>query len=289
MTCSICQSKNVQFKFDFTDKLKIFSCSSCGVEFLNPQLSDSEITELYSETYYKSWGIEGAEENESSRQMKIATFLLRLELIKKYRNSGKVLDVGCATGYFLEAAKMNHYDVFGVELSEYSSNIAKSKFGNEAIFNGKLEDCHFSPGMFDAITMFDLIEHVRSPEQTLKDAAKLLADDGIILITTPNNNSISNKVMDKKWTHYKKEHFFYFDIQSLTYIAQKANLQVVYSEHSKKALNLKYLHTQFNVYKHRLFTPLVNGLCAIFPNSMLHKNFHISIGEITVVLKKNKA
>lgn len=289
MNCTICQSNQAKFKFDFTDKLKIFSCSFCGVEFLNPQLSDEEITELYSETYYKAWGIEGAKENESSRQMKIDTFLLRLQLIQKYITAGKILDVGCATGYFLEAAKTLNYQTYGVELSEYSSSIAKTKFGKENIFNGKLEACTFEKGMFDAITMFDLIEHVRSPEQTLKDASALLSDQGIILITTPHNKSFSNKIMGKKWTHYKKEHFFYFDLKSLNFIAQKANLKVVYSEHSKKALNLRYLHTQFNVYKHRLFTPLVNILCAILPNAVLDKNFHISIGEITVILKKNKA
>ncbi len=286
MICNICNSEKTKPLFNLSLSHKIFSCSNCGVQFMYPQLNDKEINTLYSETYYKSWGIAGTTENESSRQMKIATFLLRLKLINKYVLAGKVLDVGCATGYFLEAAITLNYEPYGIELSEYSSSIAKNKFGNSAIFNGKLENCNFDDNMFDIISMFDLIEHVRSPYQTLIKTSALLNTNGIIIITTPNNSSISNKLMGKKWTHYKLEHFYYFNLKSLTSLAEQCALKIIYSENSKKALNLNYLHTQLNVYKHWLFTPVINFLCFILPNKIINRNFHISIGEITVVLKK---
>ena len=286
MNCSICKSHSTELEFKFTEKLHIFSCSNCGVHYLHPQLSDAEITELYSENYYKAWGVEGNKENEGARQMKIATFLLRLQLIKKFVPSGNILDIGCATGYFLEAAKTLHYEVYGIELSEYSSSIAKAKFGEDSIFNGKLEDSKFTPGFFQIITMFDLIEHVRSPEETLLNASKLLDKTGAIVITTPNVSSISNFVMGKRWAHYKKEHFFYFNLKSLRYLSKKTKLEIAYSEKSKKALNLNYLHTQFNVYKHPLLTPLINFICFVLPKSFVQKNFYFGIGELTVVLKR---
>jgi 2-polyprenyl-3-methyl-5-hydroxy-6-metoxy-1,4-benzoquinol methylase len=254
---------------------------------MDPQLSDAEITELYSEQYYKSWGISGESENESSKQMKIATFLLRLETIKNYITKGKVLDIGCATGFFLEAAQSSGFEPYGIELSEYSSSIAKKKFGNDSVFNGKLEDCRFADGMFNVISMFDLIEHVRVPRETLAHAGKLLDKNGIIIITTPDCKSTSNKRMGKKWTHYKKEHFYYFDLESLKYIARQCNMNIIYHESSKKALNIDYLHTQLNVYKHWFMTPVINILRFVLPKSLTRKNFHIGIGEITVVMKKN--
>ena len=286
MICKVCGSTEAHHKFNLTEKLEIFSCKNCEVLFMEPQLNDEEITLLYSELYYKSWGISGDSENEVSKQMKIDTFLLRLQEIKKYVPTGKVLDIGCATGFFLEAARSLGYDPYGIELSEYSSNIAKRKFGKEAIFNGKLEDCDFKPEFFDVITMFDLIEHVRIPSEVLADAARLLKPNGIIMITTPDNKSLSNKLMGRRWTHYKKEHFYYFDHQSLDYIAKKNNLEILLSESSKKALNIEYLHTQLNVYKHWLFTPVINLAHFILPKSAAKKNFHLAIGEITVVLKK---
>lgn len=286
MVCNLCGSDKVTRKFNLTDTLGVFACGSCTVEFMDPQLTDTEINELYSEQYYKSWGIAGDTENESSKQMKIATFLLRLKQVKKYAARGNALDIGCATGFYLEAAREQGYVPYGIELSDYSSAIAKKKFGTESVFNGKLEDSTFPPGMFSVISMFDLIEHVRVPAQTLADAKKLLKDDGIIVITTPDNDSVSNKIMGRKWTHYKKEHFYYFNLHSLRYIAQQNNLEVAYYERSKKALNIDYLHTQLNVYKHWLLTPVINATRALLPKSVSSANFYIGIGEITVILKK---
>lgn len=252
---------------------------------MDPQLSDSEILTLYSENYYSSWGVSGEQENESSKQMKIATFLLRLKLIQSFVQKGKVLDIGCATGFFLEAAQAKGYDPYGIEISEYSSAFAKKKFGSTHVFNGKLEDCAFEQGFFDVISMFDLIEHVRVPSETIALSKKLLSPNGIIIITTPNNSSISNKIMRKKWTHYKKEHFYYLNHSSLEYLALQNNMEIIHSERSNKALNIDYLHTQFNVYKHWLFTPVINIVFRLLPKKISKMNFYISIGEITVILK----
>jgi 2-polyprenyl-3-methyl-5-hydroxy-6-metoxy-1,4-benzoquinol methylase len=218
--------------------------------------------------------------------MKIATFLRQLKYIRQFVNSGKALDIGCATGYFLEAAQSQGFDPYGIELSEYSASIAKRKFGDHKIFNGKLEDCDFKPEQFASISMFDLLEHVRSPLQTLTKAAELLDKNGVILVTTPDNSSFSNKLMGKKWTHYKLEHFFYFNSKSLHLLAQQSGLKVAGEWKSKKALNLLYLRTQLNVYKHWLLTPAINFLCFILPAKLVRKNFYISIGEITVAFRK---
>jgi SAM-dependent methyltransferase len=286
MNCTVCGSPNVKLKFDLTPDRQIFCCQKCEVEFLFPQLNDEDLKKLYSENYYLAWGISGKEENESTKQMKIATFELRLALINRFVAKGKILDVGCATGYFLEAAKERGYDPYGVEFSEYSSGIAKIKFGKNNVFFGTLEASNFNREMFDVIAMSDLIEHVRIPEETLSKATALLNKNGVIMIMTPDSHSLSNKVMGKKWTHYKLEHFFYFNKPSIHILAEKCGLKVVHFEKSKKALNIEYLHTQYNVYKHWLLTPSVNILHFILPVRLCCKNFYFSIGEMVVILKK---
>jgi 2-polyprenyl-3-methyl-5-hydroxy-6-metoxy-1,4-benzoquinol methylase len=286
MNCNICSGEKVNLKFRLDDHHSVYSCKGCGVEFMDPQLSDLELTELYSESYYASWGIAGRSENESSRQMKMATFDLRLDLAAKYLNPNTVLDIGCATGYFLEAAKKRGIEPYGIELSQYSSDICKKKFGEQRIFCGTLEESSFPPASFDLISMFDLIEHVRVPAATLGKAAELLNENGLIIITTPHNKSISNKVMGRKWTHYKKEHFYYFDLSSLEHIAEQNRLSVIYHEHSKKCLNIDYLHTQFKAYPHWLLTPVIKAVFKLCPTSLRKKNFRVGIGEITVLLKK---
>ena len=96
--CKICGSLTNR-NFSFLSG-RIYKCDHCGVEFLVPQLTDEAISQLYSKTYYKAWGIgQGAES--SLALMKKNTAGLRLHLIKKYVTTGKLLDVGCATGFFM--------------------------------------------------------------------------------------------------------------------------------------------------------------------------------------------
>lgn len=287
MHCPLCGATPVRIKYSIDTEHNIIYCSQCTVQFLSPQLSDEALQQLYSENYYSSWGIKGQEENDSTRQMKIATFSLRMDLIKQFRSGGKVLDIGCATGYFLELSTKEGFEPYGVEISAYAAQIAKSKFGAANIFVGTLEQCSFPNRYFDVIAMSDLIEHVRDPIQTLSKAASLLKDDGVILIMTPNTGSLSRVIMGKKWTHYKLEHFFYFNRLSMNFLANKCKLEAGYFERSKKALNLDYLHTQFKTYKHWLLTPLTNIAHSILPQRVNAHNFHIAIGEMVVILKKS--
>ena len=135
--------------------------------------------------------------------------------------------------------------------------------------------------------MSDLIEHVRVPAETLTRAAALLTDGGVIMIMTPDTGTLSNKVMGRRWTHYKPEHFFYFNRRSMNWLAEKCGLQVAYYERSRKALNIDYLHTQLNVYRHWLLTPLISTLHRLLPAKMTALNFYFSIGEMVVILKRS--
>jgi 2-polyprenyl-3-methyl-5-hydroxy-6-metoxy-1,4-benzoquinol methylase len=289
MVCNNCKSSKVKKKFDITAQHQIWFCLNCNVQFLYPQLNEIALQKLYSENYYKAWGIEGEADNQITKKMKIATFQLRIDLIRHYINKGKVLDVGCATGYFLEIAQKNGFEVFGVEFSNYSSTIAQKMFGEKNIFCGTIEQCGFVDDNFDVITMSDLIEHVRIPSQTLLKASALLKKDGLIMIMTPDHDSLSNYMMGKRWIHYKLEHFFYFNRKSINYTASSCGLELIHYERSQKALNIDYLHTQLNVYKHWLMTPLCNILQFVLPKKITAKNFYIAIGEMVVILKKKKS
>jgi len=287
MVCPLCSSDSTQKRFSLTQENSIFCCKNCELEFLSPQLDDAVLKKLYSESYYTPWGLAGSSENEELKKMKIATFNLRLDLAKTIRSSGNLLDIGCATGYLLEAAKEKGFEPYGVEFSEYSASIANQKFGAERIFNGILEDSKFNSGFFDVISMFDLIEHVRIPQVILEKASSILNKDGVIIISTPDIGSISNKIMGQKWTHYKLEHFYYFNKRSMNLLAKKSNLKVIHYERSKKALNLSYLNSQFKTYKHWLFSPLISIINVITTENFKNKNFYLPIGEMTVMLKKN--
>ncbi len=286
MDCPICHSTTVETKHSIKNGNAVLRCEQCSTEFLFPQLNDEALQQLYSESYYTAWGLQGDADNEATRQMKMATFGRHLNLLARLGKQGRLLDVGCATGYLLEAAQVNNWAPYGVEYAAWAAAIAQKKFGNEAIFNGTLEQCSFPENFFDAIVMSDLIEHVRRPQETLLKAKTLLKDDGLLLIVTPDTAALSNRLMGKRWTHYKPEHFFYFNHRSFQYLARESGWEIIHYAKATKALNIDYLHTQFKVYSHRLLTPLVNTIHSLLPQRAGKRNVFLSIGEMVLVLKK---
>lgn len=286
--CTNCSSPQVASLWLVRDSAdyRLYFCQSCNVRFIAPQPSDEFLGSLYTKTYYDAWGYE--ENSQNVRAMKMATFMLRLRQIKRFKLEGKVLDVGCATGFFLEAAQKEGFEPYGVEFSMFSSSVAKKKFGDEAIYNGVLEDSQFPDGSFDVIAMSDLLEHVKTPQAVMAKAAALLKPDGIIMVMTPDTGSLTHRLMGEKWVHYKIEHLFYFNTQALEMLANEHQLELVRVEPAKKSLTLDYLHCQFEVYPHWLLTPLLRVANKLLPASLRHKHLYFTIGEMVAILRKRQ-
>lgn len=155
------------------EERKIVKCPKCDLEFIYNQPSFEEIKNIYSNEYYKAWGMESGENTEVA-SMKKSTFADMLKKILPYKNSGNILDIGTASGFLLEEANKLGFEPYGIELSEYSSSIAKRKFSEDRIYNGTLETSPFKENFFDIITMCDFLEHSQNPINILNISHKLL-------------------------------------------------------------------------------------------------------------------
>lgn len=146
-----------------------------------------------------------------------------LPLINKILPKGKILDVGCATGEFLSVARDFGYSVEGLELSKWSSEIAKKK--NIKIFRKTLKALatHYS-NKYDIITLFGVIEHFENPKKEIQNIVKLLKPGGLVVIWTGDINSISSKILRHDWWYWQGQHIQYFSQRSLTLLAKKYGL-----------------------------------------------------------------
>ncbi|HAN00663.1 MAG TPA: class I SAM-dependent methyltransferase [Marinilabiliales bacterium] len=284
MNCTICTHPGTKPKYNLPYSI-LFECGHCKTQFLSPQPTEHRLTEIYSRDYYTSWGVNN-QGFDLVRKMKYQTATSYLKKIKKIKPEGKLLDIGCAFGFFLEAARDEGFEPFGIEFSKFSSDYAKKNISNDHVHCGTIENSPFPNQYFDVITMFDLIEHTRQPIVTFQTSVARLKQDGLIVITTPDTGSWSNKLLGKKWLHYKEEHLFYFNRKSLNVIAAKAGLQIVHTESCKKTFNLNYVFTQFAIYKLPVISRMFKGLAKIIPDSWQHKTFGFAIGELLVILKK---
>lgn len=284
LCCPLCGASDAPLRYQ-QHSLPIRQCC-CGMVFLSPQPDDEQLREMYRSDYYKSWGIAG-NDDESTRVMKQGTFVRRMKRLAGLVPIGRVLDVGCATGYFLEVAAAAGWEVFGVELSDYASELARRTFGDH-VFNGTLEQAHYPDGYFDLVTLSDLLEHVPDPRPFLSEVRRLLRPDGMLMIVTPDVTSLSARLMGGRWSHYKQEHLHYFSPETLMRLLSESGFSVVLKGAAAKILNCSYVANQFRVYPHFLMTPLCRIVDTLLPASLKEWNFPVYCGEMLVMARNGR-
>ena len=266
-------------------RLALRTCGRCGFSWQDPMPTSQWLEALYLGDYYKPWKL--AEREEEVRRIKRATFSGWLERIEKgLGRRGRLLDLGCAGGFLLEAAQERGWEVFGVELS-HAAEAAQKKFG-AAVKQGRLADARFPDAHFDAVTMFDFIEHLEDRNQDLAEVRRVLRDDGVLALSTPNVDSATRRLMGRRWSHYKEEHLVYFSTESLELSLGQAGFSVVELGPARKVLDLAYAASQFEQYPHPVVTPILRRLTAVLPASWMRRPFGFTLGESFVIARKSR-
>ena len=177
------------------ETLDMVRCSGCGLIFVNPQphFFKEEMKKLYDREYFnKGYMRFYGEEKEDRVVQSNEPFSYRLDLIERYKKPGRILDIGCATGGFLNLAKERGWETFGVEISDYAADLAIQKH-HLNVFKGLLEEAHFKEGYFDIICASDIVEHVNDPRGFIGEVRRVLADDGLLYLAFPNAESFYYK------------------------------------------------------------------------------------------------
>lgn len=242
MNCKTCGSSAIG-DYLRSDLGTILRCTSCAAVFLPPERHESPAESLYSQDYFKEregyFFHDGVVDGSGRESAHVADFRAGLALIEAHGlESGSLLDVGCATGSFLSLAQAKGWQCRGVEVSAFAAAQARERTGCE-IFCGKLEDAPFGAGTFDVITMWDLLEHLPDPVQGLEKARRLLKPSGLLLVNTPNENSLLRRVArflyrgSGGWITapvnrlYHRYHLYYFSADTLGVLFPRAGFELV--------------------------------------------------------------
>ena len=139
--------------------------------------------------------------------------------------SGRVLDIGSGYGFFRVALGDAGYDHDGLEVSEFARAVASASYGLST-YSGTLEE-HWQQweARYDAVTLFDLIEHLEDPVEFLRQVAHVLRPGGVVGVKTPNINCPEAEVFGPHYHSLKREHLAYFSVASLTAAAAAAGLE----------------------------------------------------------------
>ena len=184
-TCPVCQDPNLIFfvkKYEF----KMDKCENCGLIFCNPYPSKQQIYHYYNSAMKKF-------ENNfflKSFENRLNIFYPRIDLIKKYRKSGKILDIGSSIGVFLEALNRveHNFRLTCCDIDKDSCDKLKNRYPKIDVINSDFVDIEKKPD-YDIITMWDTVEHIVDQNLLFDSVKKMLRKDGLFFFSTPNTDS----------------------------------------------------------------------------------------------------
>jgi len=224
---------------DEPSKDQIVKCKNCRLIYVNPRITPEKIIEGYSE---------GSDEKFISQAKgREKTFNRALKVVEKYVRIGKLLDIGTAGGSFLAAAKKRGWQVNGIEPNKWLCDWGKKNYGIE-IKQGTLEKNNFEAGSFDLVTLWDVLEHVPDPTDTLTRVNKLLKMNGSLVVNYPDIDSSVAKLMKRKWVFILTVHLFYFTPTTIRKLLEKCGFEVIIIKKHWQTLQLGYLASRFEPY-----------------------------------------
>ena len=228
VNCNLCGSNDAT-TLEQEEPLALVKCRRCGLIYVNPQPSKQELFKHYGqENYYAEWL---GEQFQARKKM----WQRRFRKIQTLKAPGRLLDVGCGSGIFLDEVKIHGWQVWGTEVSEFAVKHARDTFGIE-VFKGELPDARFSDESFDVITIWHVLEHTKDPFNTLKEVRRILKSDGVVIIAVPNVHcylyNIAYTLIKLRrpkllYLDSKEIHLYHFHTGTLKRMLEKGGLSTV--------------------------------------------------------------
>ncbi|MEE9361247.1 MAG: class I SAM-dependent methyltransferase [Cellulophaga sp.] len=240
----------------------IVQCNNCGVTFSNPQI----------EIDYKSHSkyIQNHLKNEVGRRK---TAQWRIEQIKKYCESGRLFEIGCSAGLFIDEARKAGFDVSGSELNKDAVSYARKELDltvHDKVDLSKINN----EKKWDVIVMFNLLEHIPKPMEFLSYVTEnMLSENGIMVIEVPHIFTLHSKIAGTKGQHLSMAHYFYYSAKIMENLIDKIGFNILDKQWGKRVYTIG---TSFEIVlrRHKWLKTLCSKLLKI---TGLYKK-HVAIG-----------
>jgi SAM-dependent methyltransferase len=221
--CPICGG-SASVPFFAKNGYAIVRCETCSILYVSPTPSDAELEAHYQNpAYYEGEEDQGYRSYADMKKALRPHFAHRLRVMDAHLPSrGRLLDFGCAAGYFLEMARADGWQIAGVELATDMARQASDRLGIQIA--ASLDALNGND--FDAITLWEVIEHLPRPMEQLRQLYERLRPGGLLMLSTPNNGHWQAVREPEAWTSYRPpSHLLYFSSRTLQDTLQRAGLE----------------------------------------------------------------
>lgn len=231
-TCPVCDESRIELFGEIKDHFltretfHLSKCEHCGFLFTNPRPEKTDLGKYYqSEEYF----------SHSKKKKGLISFLYnsvknyalqqKYRLITKHKKSGRILDIGCATGEFLHHFKTRGWQTMGIEPADQPRNFAIENYGLEVKPEESISN--LEPESFDVITMWHVLEHVPDLNTRIKQIYRLLKPDGFLLIALPNYLSWEARHYKTYWAGYDvPRHLYHFTPDTISLLLKKYSFTI---------------------------------------------------------------
>lgn len=217
----------------------IVKCNHCGLIYANPRPRAEEVIDGYSSAIDEIYV--------GAAAGRTGTFRRCVELVDKYAARGKLLDVGCAAGFFVKAASDAGWDAMGVEPCRWLANYGINELGVK-VLPLTLSEAKFPDHSFDVVTIWDVLEHVPDPLAELHEIFRILRPGGLFMVNYPDAGTWQAKLAGKHWWFYLSVHLTYFTRDTVQAMMRKAGFGDFVIRPHYQSLELGHLMKMVGLY-----------------------------------------
>ena len=275
LSCPACRQDTTHRLLYSKNGCDILQCAECGLG--RAQASGFDPGSYYTGDYFSGGHADGYDDYRGAEPVLRREFAHTVEFIRKYRDGGRLLDVGCAYGFFLQEARA-FYEVGGIELAEDAAAYGRSQ--GLRVLSGVADEKNLTQfGMFDVIVLLDVIEHLPAPQATLELCARHLNPRGLMVITTGDFASLYARLAGASWRLMTPpQHLWYFTRSSIERMARPFGLQIEAFDHPWKIVPLSLMVFQVR----RIF-----GLRSTAASAPSHMGLPVNLFDaMRIVLRK---
>lgn len=279
--CMICGSQAI-VAYCHKSPAMYFRCADCSFIFQHPPPPPDDIRS-YADTEYNG-GL--YQDYVRAREMKLEHFRQRLAAIRSHIARGRLLDVGCSCGYFLEVAAADGYDVQGLEFSA-NAIAAAAPHIRPRILRARVEEISQEKAeSYDLISAFDIVEHLEHPLDFLSHARRLLRPGGRLVVSTPDAGHWLRPVMGVRWPMLQPmQHLSLFSRAALQVALTRAGFDAITITTAHKVLSCDYLIGQLRSLNPLLYR-ILSGAAHVIPDRIRRGWYRVNIGEMLGVATK---
>jgi len=239
--CPACgQITNHAFRYK-ANGCDIWQCDSCGLG--RAETAGFDPRAYYTGDYFSGQHSDGYADYRAAEPVLRREFARSVEFIHRYCRGGRLLDLGCAYGFFLKEAR-RFFEITGIEIAEEAAEACRR--AGLPVLSGMADEANMAKvGVVDVITLLDVIEHLAQPDETLALCQRQLTPGGLILITTGDFGSFAARLSGARWRLMTPpQHLWFFTRESLRRMAGKLGLSIIHFDHPAKIVPLSLIAFQ---------------------------------------------